>query len=173
MIEVESVYRNEPYLFIIKRRKPTGRPAGRPPMGSGLPGAFTEAEETITRENMEIHRKLVDDARTEGLATKTWIAIIDNKTCNGCRALNFTTVPIDDVFTARGISVNFPGLHPGCRCSLGFGEAEKLVRDLEQQERTIEELPPEEKEKPEVKTVLERIKQALSRLKRFLFGGRR
>lgn len=171
-LEIDSIYRNEPYLLVIKRRKPTGRPAGRPPMGSGLPGAFTEEEEQATKDAMEYHKKLLEDALTEGLATKTWIAIIDNQTCNGCRALNFTTIPIDGVFTARGISVYASPLHPSCRCSLGFGEAEKLIRDLEAQERTIEELPEEEKQKPEVKTVIEKIKQALLRLKRFLFGRR-
>ncbi|MCL2864556.1 MAG: phage head morphogenesis protein [Lachnospiraceae bacterium] len=67
------------------------------------------------------------------MLTKTWVAIIDSKTCHTCAWLNGTTIPIDQLFLLAGQPIiNGRGgegvysyidrqvsiAHPNCRCNV-------------------------------------------------------
>lgn len=63
-----------------------------------------------------------DDARAAGLLTnpvKTWQLTPDDLLCPLCEEMEGETVPIDAPFSS---GVDFPPLHPNCRCSVAFTE---------------------------------------------------
>ena len=96
-LEAAKVFRNEPYL--IQKRRP-----------------LSDEEMAAVQESQQQNAERLRVAKEEGSTQKTWIAIMDNRTCYGCSSLHGNTIGIDDSFSARGISVPFAPLHPSCRC---------------------------------------------------------
>lgn len=52
--------------------------------------------------------------------TKTWSAKIDNRTCPICRALDGTTIDLNDSFEHKGKNYSGGNVHPNCRCALTY-----------------------------------------------------
>lgn len=62
--------------------------------------------------------------------TKTWLAILDDRTCPICERLHLKTVGINEQFKDRAGAWEAPTSHPNCRCRLLFDLDKKDFPEL-------------------------------------------
>ena len=75
----------------------------------------------VTETNRAENTGMLHAIKTSGVkGKKEWVAVLDNKTCPICKALDGTQVDINENFEYKTLSTPIPLAHVNCRCKLVF-----------------------------------------------------
>lgn len=84
--------------------------------------ARTEVLSSANAGQLEIWREAQRQGKLDGTYGKQWIITADEITCQFCEPLDGVIVGLNEVFQSDGETVQFPPLHPQCRCSTGLAK---------------------------------------------------
>ena len=82
--------------------------------------ARTEIMGSLNGGQVDSWRELQKSGEVGPNAEKEWIVTEDAKTCMICQPLSGVSVPIKEKFSTGGGEVDFPPLHPRCRCAVAL-----------------------------------------------------
>jgi Phage Mu protein F like protein. len=91
--------------------------------------AVTIARTEVIRATNAGQQTVWRDAQQEGLlgfdAQRTWIVTPDDRLCELCAPMDGQTVGLNEPFQSDEGPVDYPPLHPNCRCAVGIAQTEE------------------------------------------------